>query len=543
MNKIAILGNYTLDILSKEISKIYKDKSVYTSGFDEYYQDLINNNSDYVKFNPDLSLLLLDGNTLLKKFKTIKDVKNHIHDVVNLFLDNNHGYLILSNIYISSSINKINFYNNDNNLKEIEIKINLHLQKIAKNKRIFIFDLATIIQEEGWKNLHNNNMWSIGKIRFNKLGNDLIANKIITTINSVNNKCKKCLVLDLDNTLWGGIIGEDGINGINLGPDGLGETFVDFQEKIKQIKKKGVILAICSKNNEKDAKEVFSKHQFCSLKWDDFIIKKINWESKHQNIQEIAAELNIGEDSLVFIDDNPSEREIVSKFTDAIVPDFPNNPTDLGDFIDEIDLRYFSKFNITKEDLQKTKQYKDNIKRSLMQKKSVNLNSFIRDLDLKLDISYNNIDDISRLSQLTQKTNQFNFTTKRYSELEIKNFIKDKKCKVYVGSVKDKFGDYGKVIACIILEKKDKYIIDTLLMSCRVISKQIENYFFDSIILKLEPNKKIYGSFIPTQKNILVENKYIDLGFKLLETMPDKSKKYVFVKRRKLSGDIKVNHE
>jgi FkbH-like protein len=309
------------------------------------------------------------------------------------------------------------------------------------------------------------------------------------------------------------------------------------------MKKKGVLLAICSKNNLNDAKKVFTNHNFSYLKWDDFIIKKINWESKNNNIQEIAKSLNIGENSLVFIDDNPTERELVMQYTDAIVPKFPNSPTDLPEFIDEVDLKYFSKYSVTKEDLKKSKQYIDNIRRNKAQKKSFDFDSFIKELNLEMEVSYNNLNDKIRLSQLTQKTNQFNFTTKRYSELDIENFIKKKDSHVFVGSVKDKFGNYGKVIACIIIEKPNEYVIDTFLMSCRVISKQIENYFFNFILSKLSSNIPLYGKHIPTKKNILVNNKYLELGFKLLKKNSDGTSLFEFVEPKALKDNILVKYE
>ena len=485
MKKIAFLGNYTIDILAKEYQKRTNTKNVYISGFNQYFLEILNEKSIFNKYSANYSFLFLDGNLLISNFKTLSKVKKHIDETFDSFFKNNRGYLIFSNIYISSSINKIQFYNKKNNAKEIEQKINLHLQKKAlSNTKLFIFDLATIVQEHGWKNLHSNTTWNYGRVRFNKFANNLISEKLINTVNSIDNKSKKCLVLDLDNTLWGGVIGEDGIDGIVLGADGLGESFYDFQKKIKNLKKKGVILAICSKNNMNDARDVFFNHQFSLLKWNDFIIKKVNWEPKNFNINEIAAELNIGEDSLVFIDDNPTEREIVRKYTDAIVPDFPDSPSDLSEFIDDIDLKYFSKFNITKEDRKKTTQYKDNIKRKKLENESYDFNNFIKDLNLEITISYNNTKDISRLAQLTQKTNQFNFTTKRYSELDIEKFIADKDYHVFVGSVTDKFGDYGKVVACIIYDDPKGYLkIDTFLMSCRVVGKQIENHFFNRSIL------------------------------------------------------------
>ena len=546
VKKTAFLGNYTIDILAKEYQKKNNVNSLYVSGFNQYSLEILDEDSPFNKYKANYSFLFLDGNLLIDNFKTLSKIKKHIDEIFDSFFNNNTGYLIFSNIYISSSINKIHFYNKKNNLKEIEQKINLYCQKKAlSNTKLFIFDLATIIQESGWKNLHNNTTWNYGRVRFNKFANNLISEKLINTVNSIDNKTKKCLVLDLDNTLWGGVIGEEGIDGIILGTDGLGESFYNFQKKIKNLKTKGVILAICSKNNMNDARDVFFNHQFSLLKWNDFIIKKVNWKPKNFNINEIAAELNISEDSLVFIDDNPTEREAVRKYTDAVVPDFPNSPSDLSEFIDDIDLKYFSKFNITDEDRKKTIQYQDNIKRKKLENASYDFDKFIKDLNLEITISYNNTKDISRLAQLTQKTNQFNFTTKRYSELDIEKFIADKDYHVFVGAVRDKFGDYGKVVALIIYENAEGYLmIDTFLMSCRVVGKQIENYFFNEILSQLPNAKTIYGKYIATKKNILVKDKYLDLGFDLCENEKnDSNKKYIFDKKKILKNNIKVTNE
>jgi FkbH-like protein len=543
MRRVSFLGNYTIDILAKEYQKKDNDTDIYVSGFNQYFHEFLDKNSAFTKFNSNYSFLFLDGNLLIENFKNLSGIKKHIDEICYSFSKNNKGYLIVSNIYISSSINKIQFYNNKNNLKEIESKINLYLQKKSlSNNNLFIFDLASIIQERGWKNLHNNITWNYGRIRFNKFANNLISEKIINTINSVDNKSKKCLVLDLDNTLWGGVVGEDGIDGISLSTDGIGEAFYEFQRKIKNLKKKGIILAICSKNNMNDAKDVFLNHQFSLLKWNDFIVKKINWEPKNINIKEIAQELNIGEDSLVFIDDNPTEREVVRKYTESIVPEFPDSVSDLSEFIDDIDLKYFSKFNITDEDRKKTLQYKDNIKRKKLENSSYDFDRFIKDLDLQLTISYNNKKDITRISQLTQKTNQFNFTTQRYSELDIKKFVLSEEYHVSVGSVKDKFGDYGKVVACIIYRNPEGFfMIDTFLMSCRVVGKQIENYFFNELLNHIPKTKIIYGRYIATKKNILVKDKYLDLGFKLCENVKNNSnKKYIFQKKKVLKNNIKI---
>ena len=284
--KIAFLGNFTIDLLVKDFEKAIGEVDIYVSGFNQYIIDIIDRNSNYNKFKPDYTIVLLEGNSLFSNMD-IKEVKAQINDLFETNLENNNSYFIVSNIIVDSNINTIYNYNFENNVKQIQNEFNLFLNNIAiRNKHFFVLDIVSILEKYGKRSIYDNSLWLYGKIRYNKLGNKLIIEKLLHLLNAINNNIKKCLVLDLDNTLWKGIIGEDGMEGIKLGKDEIGNIYFNFQKTIKEIKAKGVLLTICSKNNISDVKEVFENHKYSVLKWDDFIIKKINWRTKDKNIKE-----------------------------------------------------------------------------------------------------------------------------------------------------------------------------------------------------------------------------------------------------------------
>ena len=335
---------------------------------------------------------------------------------------------------------------------------------------------------------------------------------------------KKCIVLDLDNTLWGGVLGEDGIEGIKIGGDYPGKAFLYFQKALVELSKSGVILAVCSKNKEADVKECWAKNPYNIINEKYISSYRINWNNKADNIKEIAAELNVGLDSFVCIDDNPAERELVKQSLPMVeVPEFPEQPYNLPLFVDEITAKFFKVYSLTEEDKKKTEEYRANVERSKEQTKFADMDSFIRSLEIKMTIQAANKMNISRIAQMTQKTNQFNLTTKRYTENDLNSMLADG-AKIWCLSVSDKFGDSG--ITGIIIIKNNE--IDEFLLSCRILGKGIEKEFIAQILSKL---KKIGISdlnavYIPTVKNAQVKDFYENNRFKLIAEEPDGTKKY-----------------
>lgn len=333
---------------------------------------------------------------------------------------------------------------------------------------------------------------------------------LIRKIRQANGQRKKCLVLDLDNTLWGGVLGEDGVDGIKIGGDYPGNAFLYFQEALVELSKTGVILAVCSKNNENDVLEAWEKNPFIKLEKNFISSYRINWNNKADNIREIAAELNIGLDSIVFVDDNPTERELVrQKLPMVETPEFPTKPYGLMEFYENLVDEYFQTSFLTKEDVAKTEQYRANSLRAAAALKFADMSEFIRSLSIKIKILTADSFNIGRIAQMTQKTNQFNLTTRRYSESDINTFVKSGYI-VLCGSVSDRFGDSGITAAIIIRTEQETAHIDSYLLSCRILGKGIENVFLSAVLnsLKNKGIKSVTAEFIPTPKNSQVADFY-----------------------------------
>lgn len=336
-------------------------------------------------------------------------------------------------------------------------------------------------------------------------------------LNSIALKRKKCLVLDLDNTLWGGILGEDGVEGIQIGGDYPGKAFRYWQEALLELSKQGIILCINSKNNEADVFEAWEKHPSMVLRKEHFAVWKINWTDKASNMRALAAELNIGLDSMVFVDDNPTERALIrQELPMVMVPEFPEQPYDLMTFYKQLVENYFQVYAVTDEDRKKTDQYKANALRANAQAQFTNMEDYLRSLEMVLTIREADEYSIPRIAQMTQKTNQFNLTTRRYTEADIRQILAEGG-RAWTLSVKDKFGDNG-ITGLMILRGED---IDTFLMSCRVLGKGIEEAFLKSVLRQLKDIERVVGVYVPTDKNSQVKNFWKCMGFQMTEHRED----------------------
>ncbi len=344
-------------------------------------------------------------------------------------------------------------------------------------------------------------------------------------LESIALKRKKCIVLDLDNTLWGGVLGEEGISGIKIGGDYPGKAFAFFQKSLLQLSKVGVILTVCSKNNEADVLEAWEKNPFMVLKKEHFAAYRINWTDKATNIKELADELNLGLDSFVFIDDNPTERELIKQMLPMVsVPNFPAQPYELPVFFKQVVDDYFKVYSITEEDKKKTEQYKANAARAQAQHSFTDFGAFLESLDIQITIETANEFIIPRIAQMTQKTNQFNLTTKRYTDADVKRFLAEG-WKIWCISVADRFGDNG-ITGCIMINGDE---IDTFLLSCRILGKGIEKAFIKKImaLLKESDVATVKAAFLPTAKNAQVADLYDRCGFTCTAENADGSKTYM----------------
>ena len=350
-------------------------------------------------------------------------------------------------------------------------------------------------------------------------------------LNSIALKRKKCLVLDLDNTLWGGVLGEEGIEGIKIGGDYPGKAFLYWQEALLELSKTGVILTVCSKNNEQDVLDAWEKNPFIVLKKEHFAAYRINWTDKATNIQELAKELNIGLDSFVFVDDNPTERELIKQMLPMVaVPDFPEQPYELPVFFKQLVEDYFKVYSVTDEDKKKTEQYKQNAQRAQLQASFTDFGAFLESLDIQITIEAANEFNVTRIAQMTQKTNQFNLTTKRYTDADVKGFMAEG-WKIWCISVADKFGDNG-ITGAIMIHPSTcsgtEGEIDTFLLSCRILGKGIEIAFVKKVLemLAAEGFTSLKAQYLPTAKNAQVKDFWEKVGFECVASAEDGAKDY-----------------
>jgi FkbH-like protein len=342
-----------------------------------------------------------------------------------------------------------------------------------------------------------------------------VAARTIEIVAAISGSFKKCLVVDLDNTMWGGIIGDDGLENIQLGSLGIGKAFTEFQYWIRKLKNRGIIIAVCSKNTESIAKEPFEKHPDMVLRLEDIAVFIANWDTKVDNIRQIQAILNIGFDSMVFLDDNPFERNIVRENIPGItVPELPEDPAEYLEFLYQENL--FETTSFSSEDAERTKQYQVEAQRTVVQKSFANEDEFLQSLNMVSVVEPFNKFNTPRAAQLSQRSNQFNLRTVRYTEADIERSISEANLFSFTFTLEDKFGDNG-MICVVILKEADQrsLFIDTWLMSCRVLKRGMENFVLNTIVrhAKEAGYDFIKGEYIPTAKNEMVREHYSNLGF------------------------------
>lgn len=343
-----------------------------------------------------------------------------------------------------------------------------------------------------------------------------LATKMTSHALALRGLGRKCVVLDLDGILWGGVVGEDGPAGIALGPEFPGSVFLEFQRALTTLLDRGVLLALNSKNNQADALEILERHPSMVLRADDFAATRINWSHKHENMDAIAEELNIGLDALVFIDDSPVERELMRRLRpEVLTPEWPPDPVHYVQALRELPDLHVKE--LTHEDASRARMYVEEKQRRSVQGRSGTLTEYLAELAIQLDIRMASAVDLPRVTQMINKTNQFNLTTKRYASAEVAELHADGWARIYVLSARDAFGDYGLVgVAIVRIDSNDHvWTIDSLLMSCRVLGRTIEHAFLDHLVREAARSGAIsvVGEFSPTAKNEQVASFYREAGF------------------------------
>lgn len=531
--KLAILGGSTTsdikDILELFLLNEGIKVELYESEYNKYFEDALYS-KELEEFNPDIIYICIN----YRNIESLPNVRNS-KDLNTQLL--NYEYNKFETIWktLESKFNCLIIQNNfdypkNRNLGNMERtfhggiinfidKLNARFSEYTEvNKLFYINDinyLSASIGLEKWEDL---NMWYGYKYAISFEAMPYLAKSVNNIIKAIYGKVKKGLVLDLDNTLWGGVIGDDGVNNLQIGPEtAIGEAYSALQLYIRNLKERGITLAISSKNDENIANEGLN-HPNMILKRDDFFSVKANWEPKFLNIEKIANEINIGIDSLVFLDDNPVEREIVEKNLRGIA--VPNIGEEIIKYIDHIDKNgYFEVVSISNEDIKRDEYYKKNEERKKLEYQFKDYNEFLTSLEMIANIQQLKPVYFDRIAQLTNKTNQFNLTTKRYSLAEIESIYNDENKVCIYGRLKDKFGDNGLISIIIGTIINEVLEVDLWIMSCRVLKRDMEKAMFDKLIsiCKDKNIRQIKGFYFKTNKNAMVENHYLDLGFNLVK--------------------------
>ena len=532
--RIAILGSFTLNGLAETIQVKCAEKKIqcvtHVGNYNQYNQEILNPQSNLYKFNPDISFLLIDTRTLLKDLfhhphsisaeerrNLVVEKTKEISNLVNKFRQTTKSNLVIANFSIPTfSSYGIFESRTDFGFHRMLNEINNALSDVLSNSdSVYVYDFAKFVTKFGEKHIFDYKQFFFGDIKISLDYIPHLASELMSYVIGYLGISKKCIVLDLDNTLWGGVVGEDGFNGIKLGPEPPGNVFLEFQKTLLSFHQRGIILAINSKNNYDDAIKVIREHPYMQLKEDHFASLKINWNDKVTNMKDLAEEINIGLDSIVFFDDDPVNREFMKLSLPQVhTIDLPQDPSEFVNILQN--LNEFSVLNITHEDQQRGKIYAEQRKRTELEKSSTDLQGFLKQLNLKVSIKNASEFTIPRISQLTLKTNQFNLTTKRYQESDIKKFSQDTNYIVGCAQVEDKFGDNGITGAFIVHKESHKeWMLDTFLLSCRVMGREVEKGILGHIINKAKESRveRLKARFAPTAKNKPIEDFLPSCGF------------------------------
>jgi len=533
--RISILSSFTLNGIEETFKVKCAEKKIkcitYLGSYNQYNQEILNTESKLYQFNPDVTFLILDTRSLLGDlwyFPYSIDVKQRkdfiekkfeeIKNLIKIFTKKSKSKLVISNFNIPTKSNYGIFETkSDFGLQKMISKLNENLQDfIADLDSTYLFDLNGFVTRYGENNIFDSKQFLFGDIKIAldfipHLVHDLMGYVIATLGLS-----KRCIVLDLDNTLWGGVVGEDGFDGIKLGSTPSGNAFVEFQKHLLGLHSRGILIAINSKNNLDDALEVIEKHPNMILKKKHFACMRINWNDKVSNMKEISADLNFGLENFVFIDDDPINREFMkSRLPQVLTVELPKDPSKYAKVLEE--MNDFNVLKITDEDTKRGLMYSQQKERKELEKSSSNLQDFLKNMELKVIIKKADSFTIPRISQLILKTNQFNLTTKRYQLEDIQRFSQDDNMIIGCAQVEDKFGDNG-ITGVFIVQKNStkEWVLDTFLLSCRVMGREVEKSLLGYIVKKAKEHgiEKIKAKFIPTQKNKPVEDFLPQCGFK-----------------------------
>ncbi len=541
--KVAIMSGSTIgdvkNILELFLLNYGIKPEFYVGGYSLYYENIVFDDGELAAFAPDIIYIHTSSQNITQRplasdsdaEVALKFDETYAHFSAVWAAAKKFGCPVIQNNF------ELPFYrvmgNADASLPQGLVNFTSRLnakfaQYAAENDNFFINDINYLSASVGLEKWFSPTTWYAYKYCVDTPHIATLCHSVANIIKSIFGKNKKCAVLDLDNTLWGGIIGDDGAEGISLGNETpTGMAYSEFQSYLKQLAATGVLLSVCSKNEEKNALEGFERDDSV-LKRDDFTSFKANWEPKHLNIAAIAKEINIGLDSLVFVDDNPAEREIVrTELSEVSVPEV----SAVEMYISAIDKAgYFEVTALSEDDKRRGEMYKQNSQRAALEQTFGDYSDYLRSLNQSADIGAFTQEHAERITQLINKTNQFNLTTRRYTPAEVSTALSDSGYITLYGRLVDKFGDNGLVTAIIASISGKEANIDLWIMSCRTFKRHLEFAMFDALVdvCKQQGVERIVGSYYPTQKNLIVSDFYGKIGFELQNEDENGNKTFLF---------------
>jgi len=531
MLKVALVGDTATQFLAVALKGIGIERGfkldLFEADYNQVERQLLDASSELHVFDADYIVVFQSTHKLLSGFNKMPLEKQHTLadervEFVRTIASTNKSRLIYFN-YPEIDDTVFGSYSNkvENSFNYQVRKLNLMLMDSSRSySNLFICDIASLQNKIGRDALFHPAVYIGSEMVLSVNAVPYVASRTMDIIAAIEGKFKKCLILDLDNTVWGGIVGDDGYEKLELGHEwGIGKAFTEFQQWVLKLKNRGIILAVCSKNNEETAKEPFEKHPEMVLKLDDIAVFIANWENKADNIRRVQSILNIGFDSMVFLDDNPFERNIVRENIPGItVPELPEDPAEYLEYLYGLNL--FETTTYSNADADRTRQYQVEVQRAATQTRFTNEADFLKSLNMESEVRPFNSFNTPRVSQLSQRSNQFNLRTVRYTEADIERMSTDDNYQNFSFTLTDKFGDNG-LICVVILEKKDKetLFIDTWFMSCRVLKRGMEHFTLNTLVDYAQQNgfRNIIGEYIPTVKNSMVKKHYQQLGFRQID--------------------------
>ncbi len=535
--RIAVLRSFTVEPLvpllraSAAVNGIAV--TVHVGDFNTYAQELLDPSSSLYRFDPDIVILAAQARDVAPDLwsdfaqlspqqveQAVQRVSESCRCWVQAFHSRSKAHLVIHNLEMPCVPFQgvLDGQSPSGQVAALQ-RINGELKRLAsEHTGVYVLDYDGLIARHGHEQWHDERKWLTMRmpIAADKLIH--LANEWLRFIHPLTGRACKVLVTDLDNTLWGGVIGEDGFEGIKVGTEYPGAAYQALQRAMLDLHHRGILLAVCSKNNADEAMAALQRHPGMLLRPQHFAAMRINWNDKVQNLREIAAELNIGTDALAFLDDNPVERELVrAEMPEVTVIQLPQDAVGFAAALR--DSPVFERLALSAEDRERGRYYAEQRQRTEVQQRAVSIEDFYRSLEQEVEIAHVTPQTLSRVAQLTEKTNQFNLTTRRYSEQQIASFATDPACEVLTVRVRDRFGDNGLVGVAIVRFDGEVCEIDTLLLSCRVIGRTVETAVLAWLAERSRARgaKQLRGWFVATNKNAPAKDVYSKHSFQLLE--------------------------